>query len=84
MARIGIESGPEGTVVTIGDLTINLTELRSRAALAGKDKKEGEINTDIGTKRRKPDKRQMKRNPGSFLTKAEVDEERFNIEMDIA
>lgn len=84
MARIGIESGPEGTFVTIGNLAINLTELRNRAALSGKDTKEGGITTDIGTKRRKPGEGQMRWRDGSYLTEAEREEEQFLIDNEIA
>ena len=79
MARLAIETGSGDTIVTIGDTTINLTELRRRAALAGTETKPRQFIL-----KHKPGEGQMKRNPGSYLTEAEVDEERFNIEMGIA
>lgn len=83
MGKVGIETGPDGTVITIGNLTINLTELRRRVALAGKDTKESEITTDIGTKRRKPGEGQMRWKDGSYLTEDEVLSETFLIENDL-
>lgn len=77
MPEIRLEKGPDGMMVRLGDLVVNLSELRHRVASIGRGTKEVGSTVDIETKRRKPGKDQMRHKDGSYLTKDEVAEEEF-------
>ena len=78
MPTIKLVETHEGKTISLGDLIVNLTELRRRAALVGKGTK------DVPIARRRPGQGQMRWKDGSYLSVDEATDEAYQKEMDIA